>query len=389
MDRDEELRILDRALAHLHDKRLPLTDADSRVSTDRYQSPDWYRAELDQIFGRLPSMLVHRSELPGPGAFVTMEHFGRPLLVNRDRDGVAHAFLNACRHRGARLEQDPSGVRKHFTCRYHAWRYDTDGSLATIPSAHCFPGVDPAKRGLVALPVVEAYGFVWLMPEAAPGRADLDGFLGSFRHDLADLGLDGFEIYGAESQEWEINWKLVVEGTLEGYHFPFLHTKSANPLFENSTFFFDGFGPHLRSILPKRSINFVERTPREERRLLAVANVIHTIFPNETVLHQSDHFLWITAHPLGPARTLVKLRLIVPRGSVESDGAERWEENRALTYQVQYEDLEIYREIQIGFATGANEEHVLGTQEFALRTFHETVDRHLFGAGPGAQRDGA
>lgn len=378
MNRDEELRILDRALEHLRDKRLPLTDSDTRVSVDRYQSPEWYRAELDRIFAKLPSMLVHSSEIPAPGAFATLTHFGRPLLVSRDQDGSAHVFLNACRHRGARLEKDPSGRRKQFTCGYHAWRYDLDGTLAAIPSPHCFPGVERGKRNLVAVPSVEAYGFVWLMPEQAPGRADLDAFLGDFRPDIADLDLASYEIYGAESQEWEINWKLVVEGTLEGYHFPFLHAKSANPLFENSTFFFDSFGPHLRSILPKRSINFISRTERSERRLLSVANVIHTIFPNETVLHQSDHFLWITSHPLGPTRTLVKLRLIVPKGSVADGGVERWEENRQLTYQVQYEDLEIYREIQIGLTSGANDEHCFGTQEFALQKYNEAIEAQLF-----------
>jgi phenylpropionate dioxygenase-like ring-hydroxylating dioxygenase large terminal subunit len=379
VDRDEELRILDRALEHFHDKKLPLADADTRVSVERYRSPAWYRAELDRIFSRLPSMLVHGSELPGPGAFVTMEHFGRPLIVSRDQDGTARAFLNTCRHRGARLEKEAAGRRKHFTCGYHAWTYDTDGTLVAVPSAHCFPNVEPGKRNLAALPVVEAYGFVWQMPEDAPERADLDRFLGEFRDDLADLDLAGFEIYGAESAEWEINWKLVVEGTLEGYHFPILHKKSANPLFENSTFFFDTFGPHLRSILPKRSINFVEKIPREERQLLSIANVIHTIFPNETVLRQSDHFLWITSHPLSPTRTLVKLRLIVPRGSVAKDGAERWEENRQLTYQVQYEDLEIYREIQIGLTSGANQEHCFGTQEYALQKYNEAIESYLLG----------
>jgi phenylpropionate dioxygenase-like ring-hydroxylating dioxygenase large terminal subunit len=379
MDRDEELQILDRALAHLRDKRLPLTETDSRVSVERYQSPDWYKAEIDRMFTRLPSLLVHSSEIPEPGSFVTMEHFGYPLIVNRDREGTAHAFLNVCRHRGARLEKAATGRSKHFTCAYHAWRYGTDGKLVNIPSAHCFPSVEPGQRNLVALPVVEAYGFVWRMPEDTPDQASLDRFLAEFRHDLAGLDLAAYEIYGYESQEWEINWKLVVEGTLEGYHFPFLHRKSANPLFENSTFFFDTFGPHLRSILPKRSINFAAKTERSERRLLSVANVIHTIFPNETVLHQSDHFLWITSHPLGPTRTLVKLRLIVPRGSVANDGAELWEENRQLTYQVQYEDLEIYREIQIGLATGANQEHCFGTQEFALRKYNEAIEGYLSG----------
>jgi phenylpropionate dioxygenase-like ring-hydroxylating dioxygenase large terminal subunit len=381
MDRDEELQILDRALAHLRDKKLPLTDTDSRVSVERYRSPAWYQAELDRIFTRVPSMLVHSSEIPEPDAFVTMEHFGRPLIVSRDHDGVARAFLNVCRHRGARLEKDAAGRRKRFTCAYHAWSYGTDGTLLTIPSGHCFPTIEPGQRNLVALPVIEAYGFVWLMPEGAPGPADLDCFLGGFRDDLADLDLAAYEIYGYESQAWDINWKLVVEGTLEAYHFPFLHTKSAHPLFEKSTFFFDTFGPHLRSILPKRSINFVAKTERSERRLLSVANVIHTIFPSETVLHQSDHFLWITSHPLGPTRTLVKLRLIVPWGSVANDGAERWEANRELTYQVQYEDLEIYREIQIGMATGANQEHCFGTQEFALQKYNETIESYLSGAG--------
>jgi phenylpropionate dioxygenase-like ring-hydroxylating dioxygenase large terminal subunit len=377
VDREEELRILDRALRHLEDKRLQLADADSQVSVDRYQSPAWYQAELGRIFARTPSMLVHCSELPEPGSFVTMQHFGRPLIVSRDRDNVAHVLLNSCRHRGARVETSASGSRKRFTCGYHAWSYDMDGTLAVIPGAHCFPSVDPGKRNLVSLPAVEAYGFVWLMPADAPGRSDLDLFLGKFQGELAALNLSAFEIYGAEAAEWEINWKLVIEGTLEDYHFPILHPKSANPLFENSTFFFDSFGPHLRSILSKRSIRFVTKTERSERRLLSVANVIHTIFPNETVLHQSDHFLWITAHPLGPTRTLVKLRLIVPSGSVAADGAARWEENRKLTYQVQYEDLEIYREIQLGLATNANTEHCFGTQESALRAYNDILERYL------------
>lgn len=123
MDRDEELRILDRALEHLRDKRLPLTDTDTRVSVDRYRSPEWYRAELDRIFTKLPSMLVHSSEIPAPGTFATLEHFGRPLIVSRDQDGVAHVFLNAC-----------------FYIAEHAWKRTSPAS-ADSSSAVITPGV--------------------------------------------------------------------------------------------------------------------------------------------------------------------------------------------------------------------------------------------------------
>ncbi len=377
MKREVELDLLDRALLGLHDTTLSPGQSDSSVEVERYLSPDWYRAERDRLFSRLPNMLVHGSELPEPHSFVTLEHFGRDLLVTRNAEGRARVFLNVCRHRGALLETAERGQKKRFVCGYHAWSYDSDGRLRAIPNAHCFPSVRPGCRNLVELCAVEAYGFIWLMPEPGQGEAELAAFLGGLTDDLADLDLGAFEVFGFESHVWEINWKLVIEGTLESYHFSTLHPKSAHTLFENNGFFFDRFGPHLRSVLPKRSIRLLDRKAREDWKLVTVANVIHTIFPNETVLHQSDHFLWITAHPLGPERTRVKLRLLVPKPPAQGDGTAAWEANRQFTYQVQYEDLEIFRRIQRGLRSGANREHLFGTLEAALVAYNDSLERYL------------
>ena len=123
-------------------------------------------------------MLVHASELAGPGSFLTMTHFGRPLLVSRNDAGEARVFLNVCRHRGTQLMRVESGTAKRFTCGYHAWSYDTDGALKSVPRAACFPSVKLGERNLVSLPVVEAHGFLWLMPEPGQSRAELDAYLG-------------------------------------------------------------------------------------------------------------------------------------------------------------------------------------------------------------------
>jgi hypothetical protein len=97
----------------------------------------------------------------------------------------------------------------------------------------------------------------------------------------------------------------------------------------------------------------------------------------ETILHQSDHFLWITPHPLDAGRTRVKLRLLVPKASKNETLDTLRRDNKDLTYRVQYEDLEIYDAIQAGFASGANQEHCLGTNEEALRQYHDTIDHYI------------
>jgi phenylpropionate dioxygenase-like ring-hydroxylating dioxygenase large terminal subunit len=377
VNRDTELALLDRALDKLRNHKIFPGVKESRISVDRYYSQQWFDAEQERIFSKVPSLLVHSSELPEPNSFVTMRHFGRSLIVCRNKDGEARAFLNVCRHRGTLLEPSDGGCKKAFTCGYHAWSYDTDGRLVNIPAPYCFPETKVGERDLVSLPVVERYGFVWLMPEAGQGAEDLDRFLEPIREDFADLSLSDYQVYGLESKVWKTNWKLVVEGTLEGYHFPVLHPKSAHPLFEDKCVFYDKFGQHLRSVLPKRSLNFIKNTERDKWRLLSVANVVYTLFPNETILNQSDHFLWINPHPIGPAETLVRFRLLIPKDAMTVDREEMWRENKELTYQVQYEDLEIYSAIQLGLESRANTDHCYGLQEDALRQFNENIDRYL------------
>ena len=59
----------------------------------------------------------------------------------------------------------------------------------------------------------------------------------------------------------------------------------------------------------------------------------------------------------------------------QRERAADWEANKAFTYQVQREDLEIYRAIQLGVHSGANAEHCFGSQESALAQFNANVER--------------
>ena len=50
-----------------------------------------------------PVLMGFASEWTGPGVFRTDDYAGVPILIIRGREGKLRAFLNVCRHRGAKV----------------------------------------------------------------------------------------------------------------------------------------------------------------------------------------------------------------------------------------------------------------------------------------------
>ena len=46
-------------------------------------------------------------DLPNPGDYYATDIAGKPILIVRNNEGKAQAFLNACRHRGVKLADGP------------------------------------------------------------------------------------------------------------------------------------------------------------------------------------------------------------------------------------------------------------------------------------------
>ena len=103
-------------LIDLKEQKSPfLEEAEVRSPVSRYADPARFAREQARIFMRQPIIAAHASELPEPGAYKTVELFGRSLLMTRDADGDIHVFFNVCRHRGTRLVQDECGSKRRFS----------------------------------------------------------------------------------------------------------------------------------------------------------------------------------------------------------------------------------------------------------------------------------
>src|SRR3546814_1835275 len=88
------------------------------------------------------------------------------VILTRQKDGSFKALVNLCRHRGALLEEDPCGKRRLFSCPYHRWSYDIDGSLRAITRDNTVGDPDRSELGLIELPCEERHGFIWVVDQA-------------------------------------------------------------------------------------------------------------------------------------------------------------------------------------------------------------------------------
>ena len=141
-----------------------------------YDGHERAERERRRFFRDEPLVLALSCDVARPGDFVTHDLTGVPILLARTRSGHARAFVNVCRHRGARVVEGSGCGQQSFACPYHAWTYDCDGRLLGMGTTRGFEGVDRAHHGLTALPVLERHGLIWVRPVPGP-TPDADALL--------------------------------------------------------------------------------------------------------------------------------------------------------------------------------------------------------------------
>lgn len=374
MQKSTELELIDELL-ELHERRSPYLDADwQRPSPERYLSSDIFQRENARIFHRLPHIVAHVSELPDAGDFITRDSMGRPLLLTRGDDGAARAFYNVCRHRGARLERDGAGCRRRFSCPYHAWTYNNAGELVAVPHEKSgFPGLEREEFGLRRVACEEYAGWIWIAFDDA-NDIDVAAHLGEMAGDMLAMRAADYVIVETTGRDTAANWKILVEGGIESYHFRVAHRNTIAPLFLDNLSTYRRFGPHMRSVLPRSTLPEMKAQAADERELGKHANVLYTTFPGSQFLMQEDHFVWIRAMPVAPDRTVLTMCTLVPAGDNTQGKRDYWARHHAFTMKTLEEDFVLGEEIQQGLACGANTHLNFGRFEGALSSFNAMVE---------------
>ncbi len=350
-----------------------------------YYDPHIFASEQERLFSDMWVCVGRADRIPDPGAYFLAPVADENVLVLRDRGDALRAFLNVCRHRGARLCGAESGqLRSTVQCRYHAWTYGLDGRLVGAPNMGNDPAFDPAAYGLVPVALQVWEGLVWLNLSAKPASlADQMGmpFDRYARYHVGDLAVGATIVYDLRS-----NWKLIVENFSECYHCAVAHPElSADvPSFKAGivTGYLGGGADFADGVESLTATGKTARPPFRDLRtedlrryygMVLRPNVFLNLHPDYVVIHT----LW----PQGPDRTRVTCDWLFDPAMVAAPG---FDPSDAVAFWdlVNRQDWELCEMSQQGVASRAYRDGGRYTPvERHIRAFNDFVLEKLGGDG--------
>ena len=374
MDHATEIALIRRVLDHLADGTTGMAAAGHTRPVSFYTDEAQFARERGTLFRRLPLAIGYSAEVAKPGDFLTHDLSGVPLLAVRGRDGVLRAFVNACRHRGTRVEWEACGEGKRaFVCPYHAWTYGDDGALTNIPHDEGFPDLDRAAHGLVPVRVAEQCGLVWAVPDPA-WTGDIRALLAPLAAELDAFGLATHVPYAQRRYELAANWKLVNDASLDSYHVRHAHRKTIAYMFLDTMCVFDRFGRNQRLFLAKRSIETLRNTDPKSWHVREHGNPLYFFFPGTIVLLEPDHAQVANVWPVSPDRTIVTGATLVPETPKSEKARAHWDKNVNIFWTTLAEDFALMESKHSTLRSGANTALTFGRFEHSAAWFHDAVD---------------
>ncbi|WP_197283515.1 aromatic ring-hydroxylating oxygenase subunit alpha [Mycobacterium sp. Marseille-P9652] len=374
----DDVEIVRRVLAHI-DAGTTDEGAPWREPVENYLSPGRFADEL-RLLRAMPSVFVPSAAIPNPGDHVERTAFGVPLFAVRGRDGRARVFRNACRHRGFALVEE-AGCSHALVCRYHGWTYRLDGSLSHVPHPDAFPGLDMSTRGLVEVGSREVDGLVVIGPVERAGAPEGDAMAwlsdGSpWREKLCPAE----RLIHADSVLRAMNWKVLVEQFLEGYHLRSTHRDTFFPVQYDDLNVVEHFGPNSRLTFPYRNIERLRDRPESTWTVDARVTYVYHLFPNVMVATFPGVVSVVVIDPVDVDHTMVSTYSMVKPEVAEQasrDPSHRLVGAGSFIERGLEEDNEMSTGVQRGLRSGANEFVEFGRHESAIGHFHANLDERL------------
>lgn len=352
------------------------------IPSARYTSKEFFDLEMEKFWTRVWLPVAREEELPKPGDFIVWRKIGKPILVIRGKDNIVRAFYNTCRHRGAAVTPEDSGSVPRLICQFHAWCYDLDGRLLTVPDLHDFPGgVDKKSMGLKPLRCEIADGSIFI-------NCDLDArplheHMAPYSAEIACMEPQKLRLVHKHKWIVDANWKAALDAFQETYHLRIVHRNSFAKAYDQKTAAMGlienghsrmviGYLPGaLEVIMAKRDEDTPDIPGTSE--LNRNHSITYTVFPNGQSTIRAAMIFENRFWPISPNKTEVEFVAIAPDWG---DGPlpEYWAKAAPLNISFLDEDLENLNSIQESLESGALEGMTINYQERRIYWTQQMID---------------
>jgi Rieske 2Fe-2S family protein len=358
-----------------------------------YTDPGVFAREQRAIFEAHWLCAARSGDIPGPGQFAVVQAGSESVLIVRQSDGGLSAFLNVCRHRGARLCVEESGqATRYLRCPYHAWSYELSGRLAAAPNLAKMPDIDRDAYGLVPVALRDWLGYAWVCLAPSPPSFE-DTVIGAVTARLGDpravdaYAPDSLAVGRRISYDVAANWKLIVENFMECYHCAPIHPELTSVLPEFTAGiaaqYYVGHGAAFADRVTGFTVDGSDGfgklpgvTNDQDRRYYAA-----TIRPQVFINLVPDHVIVHRMVPLGPDQTTVVCDWLFD-ADVVTEGRDL-SRSVELFDRVNRQDFEACERTQLSMGSRAYAAGgVLVPSEHHISGFHDWV-RDLAGGSTG------
>ena len=193
-----------------------LPNPDAALAAYFYRSPVTYKTELETIFFKSWLYAGHVSQIANKGDYFLYEIAEESVIIVRDDENTVRALINSCRHRGSRVCEAKQGKGIAFTCPYHGWVYNTDGSLKAARHMEALPEFNKADYGLKQARVAVRFGMIFINFDA--NAYDFIDCLQQVDAQMKPYDLEHAKIAHRETYSVDVNWKIALGNYLECYH---------------------------------------------------------------------------------------------------------------------------------------------------------------------------
>src|SRR5262249_30264843 len=215
-------------------------------------------------------------------------------------------------------------------------------------------------------------GGVVFVTQGAPGA---DAHL----KNLPEMIPSRFRIVGSSELDVTANWKIAVEGFLEGYHIRTTHAQTFYPVQFDNLNVIETFGPNNRVTFPYRAVHKLRTVPRAERSVDGTLTYVYHLFPNVMVATFPGRIILVVLEPLAVDRTRFVTFALSDRQPRDDAAQSAVKRNSDLVDRGGAEDREIICGIQRSLDSGANEFFEFGLFEGAIGHFHRVLQSAIDG----------